>query len=68
MNLTNDMLQALADLNRAADGVRGPGNTGLSTATYKALERRGLLLPKTWRKWKLSALGRETIQQHLATV
>ena len=68
MKLTNDMQQALIDLHRCIDGVRGPSNTGLSTGTYKALEKRGLVWPKAWRKWKLSAAGRSAALKQLETV
>lgn len=61
MKLTNDMTQALFDLER--NGVRGPSNTGLSTGTYKALEARGLARLKGWRKWKISAAGKTALEK-----
>lgn len=61
-NLTNDMVQALFDMER--NGIRGPGNTGLSTGTYQALQRRGLAWPKSWRKWKISAAGQDALSLH----
>lgn len=44
-NMTADQHEAMSRLVR--DGRRGPEQTGLSVRTYRALQRRGLIVPSS---------------------